>query len=102
MINDAAMIALIEAAQRGRSRASAPDFNYRVGAALRGSDGRIFTGVNVENSAYPTSVWAGVQKFSGRGVVMVTDGGKIEQTKLSGLLPGAFLPEKLLNRGEDQ
>ena len=36
----------------------APYSKYRVGAALLGTDGRVFTGVNVENSAYPTSMCA--------------------------------------------
>lgn len=51
---------LIEAARAARSRAHAPYSGYRVGAALLSTDGRIFTGVNVENSAYPTCLCAEV------------------------------------------
>jgi len=49
---------LIELANEARRRAYAPYSNYRVGAALRTKSGRIFTGVNVENAAYPSSICA--------------------------------------------
>ncbi len=35
-----------------------PYSNYPVGAALRTKSGRLFTGVNVENAAYPTTICA--------------------------------------------
>jgi len=50
--------ALIDLANRVRKNAYAPYSHYPVGAALRAKSGRIFTGVNVENAAYPTSVCA--------------------------------------------
>lgn len=49
---------LIELANEARRRAYAPYSNYPVGAALRTKTGRVFTGVNVENAAYPTSICA--------------------------------------------
>ena len=49
---------LIDLANTGRQRAYAPYSNYLVGAALRTKTGRIFTGVNVENAAYPQSMCA--------------------------------------------
>jgi cytidine deaminase len=49
---------LIELANEARKRAYAPYSNYHVGAALRTKSGRIFTGVNVENAAYPTTMCA--------------------------------------------
>ena len=49
---------LIKLANEARRRAYAPYSNYRVGAALRTKSGRIFTGVNVENAAYPTGMCA--------------------------------------------
>ena len=39
-------------------RAYAPYSDFRVGAALRSTDGNIFVGCNVENSAYPAGICA--------------------------------------------
>lgn len=50
--------ALIDLGNEARRRAYAPYSNYHVGAALRGKSGRIYTGVNVENAAYPVTVCA--------------------------------------------
>ncbi len=49
---------LIEQANEARRYAYAPYSNYPVGAALRTKSGKVFTGVNVENAAYPTSMCA--------------------------------------------
>ncbi len=49
---------LIKAATKVRKLAYAPYSHYTVGAALLGKSGRIYTGVNVENAAYPTSICA--------------------------------------------
>ena len=50
--------ALIDVANNARERAYAPYSNYRVGSALRTKTGRVFTGVNVENAAYPQTMCA--------------------------------------------
>jgi cytidine deaminase len=50
--------ALTDLAKEASRRAYAPYSNYPVGAALRTRSGRIFTGCNVENAAYPTSICA--------------------------------------------
>ena len=49
---------LIDLANEARRHAYAPYSGYTVGAALRTQSGRIFTGVNVENAAYPTTICA--------------------------------------------
>ncbi len=50
--------ALIDLANTARQRAYVPYSNYPVGSALRTKSGRIFTGVNVENAAYPQTMCA--------------------------------------------
>jgi cytidine deaminase len=49
---------LIDLANSAREHAYAPYSNYHVGAALRTKTGRLFTGVNVENAAYPHTMCA--------------------------------------------
>lgn len=43
---------LLQAARAAREFAHAPYSRFRVGAAVRSLDGRIFAGCNVENAAY--------------------------------------------------
>ena len=50
--------ALIDLANEARRRAYAPYSNYPVGAALRTKSGRLYTGVNIENAAYPHTMCA--------------------------------------------
>ena len=57
-LNDKLREELIRAAVEARGRAYVPYSNYPVGAALLTSTGKIFTGVNVENAAYPTTICA--------------------------------------------
>lgn len=49
---------LVDLANTARQRAYAPYSKYHVGAALRTKTGRIFTGVNIENAAYPHTMCA--------------------------------------------
>jgi cytidine deaminase len=49
---------LVARAVEARRRAYAPYSGYTVGAALLTTGGQIFTGVNVENAAYPDSLCA--------------------------------------------
>lgn len=58
MVTEAQRDSLITAACEARRFAYAPYSNYRVGAAILTEDGRIFTGCNVENAAYGSSMCA--------------------------------------------
>lgn len=62
---------LIEAALAARERAHAPYSGFKVGAALRAADGRIYAGCNVENAAYPEGTCA----EAGAIAAMVLGGG---------------------------
>lgn len=49
---------LIDLANKARQKAHVPYSNYHVGSALRTKSGRIYTGVNIENAAYPQTMCA--------------------------------------------
>lgn len=77
--------ALISAAQEARKHSYSPYSNYAVGAALITTNGEIYSGTNIENAAYPTSICAervaifkmvseGIQNFKAIAVV-TKDGG---------------------------
>src|SRR5436309_15757531 len=55
MISDEELIAL---AKEARELAHAPYSKFEVGSALLTSDGRIFTGCNIENSTYSLTICA--------------------------------------------
>ena len=50
--------ALIDLANTARQRAYVPYSNYPVGSVVRTKSGRLYTGVNVENAAYPQTMCA--------------------------------------------
>lgn len=58
MIKKEEQQALIDLANEARRRAYVPYSKYPVGAALRTKSGRLYTGVNVENAAYPHTMCA--------------------------------------------
>ena len=48
----------MEAARKARSHAYSPYSGVKIGAAVLSSDGRVFTGANIENSSYGLSCCA--------------------------------------------
>jgi cytidine deaminase len=52
------MTEIVARAEEVAANAYAPYSEYRVGAVVRTADGREFTGVNVENAAYPLGLCA--------------------------------------------
>ena len=49
---------LVERAIEAAAQSYSPYSKYKVGAAVRTRDGEVFTGVNVENAAYPLGLCA--------------------------------------------
>ena len=73
--------ALITAATDARKKAYAPYSGFKVGAALLDENGRIHTGQNVENAAYPNGICAETVAIA----MMVQQGGtKIIKIAVSG------------------
>ena len=58
MLTDDLRQDLIQRAIEARRWAYAPYSNYPVGAALLADSGRVYSGVNIENAAYPTGICA--------------------------------------------
>jgi cytidine deaminase len=61
---------LIAAAQTAMEKAYAPYSSFPVGAAVRGANGRVYAGCNVENASYPQGCCAEAGAIS----AMVLDG----------------------------
>ena len=55
---EASVKELFDAACAARERSYSPYSNYKVGAAIRTTDGEVFAACNVENAAFPEGVCA--------------------------------------------
>ena len=58
MVSEEQKNELLKAACEARNHSYAPYSNYHVGAAILTEDGRIFTGVNVENASHSLAICA--------------------------------------------
>lgn len=77
---------LLELAAKAREKAYAPYSGFRVGAALLGKSGKIYTGCNVENAAYTptncaerTAVFKAVSEGEKEFAAIAIVGGKGEE-----------------------
>lgn len=64
--------ALFKAAEAIRARAYAPYSRFSVGAAILADDGRIYSGCNIENAAYPVGNCAEASAIA----AMIAGGGR--------------------------
>ncbi len=62
--------AMLDLARRAMDRAHAPYSKFHVGAVVRGANGRLYAGCNVENAAYPQGCCAEASAIS----AMIVDG----------------------------
>lgn len=80
-LDDPVLDRLLEAAVAMRAYAYAPYSGFAVGAALLTPDGRIHTGANVENAAYPVGQCA---EASAIGAMIASGGHRIVAAAVSG------------------
>ncbi len=62
--------AMLDLARRAMDQAYAPYSKFPVGAVVRGANGRLYAGCNVENAAYPQGCCAEASAIS----AMIVDG----------------------------
>ncbi len=76
---------LFEAAKAAMAFSHSPYSQFPVGAALRADDGRIYTGANIENIAYPEGLCAEATAIAN----MIMGGGKciVEVAVIAGKQP---------------
>lgn len=77
---------LFEEARQAQAKAYARYSGYKVGAALRAASGRIYTGCNIENAAYPMS-----QCAEANAIAAMVMGGDREIAEVAVIGPGPVL-----------
>ncbi len=65
--------AMLDLARRAMDQAYAPYSKFPVGAVVRGANGRLYAGCNVENAAYPQGCCAEASAIS----AMIVDGERL-------------------------
>jgi cytidine deaminase len=83
---------LLDAAREAAKYSYSPYSKFRVGAALRTRDGKIFTGTNVENASYSMTMCAervAIFKAVSEGNSSITDLAIVSDTKKSTFPCGA-------------
>ena len=65
--------AMLDLARRAMDQAYAPYSKFQVGAVVRGANGRLYAGCNVENAAYPQGCCAEASAIS----AMIVDGERL-------------------------
>ncbi|MDA4121257.1 MAG: cytidine deaminase [Thaumarchaeota archaeon] len=112
MTSNGSFKSLIEAARKARSYAYSPYSGVKIGAAVLTSDGRIFSGTNIENSSYGlsccaerTAIFKAVSEGARKITIMAVIGKSDEFTRPCGACRQVmveFNPRlKVLRRGED-
>jgi cytidine deaminase len=81
--------ALFKAAEAIRARAYAPYSKFSVGAAILADDGKIYSGCNIENAAYPVGEASAIAAMIAGGAkritrIYVTGPGKVPVTPCGG------------------
>ena len=83
-------------------RSYSPYSSYPVGAALHSTDGRIFTGCNIENASFGltncaerTAVFKAVSEGATSLRILITWEDHTEEKLLSELLPESFGPHSM-------
>ncbi|MCK4868302.1 MAG: cytidine deaminase [Alphaproteobacteria bacterium] len=81
--------AMFELAREAMAKAHAPYSRFRVGAVVKGANGRLYAGCNVENAAYPEGCCAETSAIA----AMVMDGeAKIAEVLVMGGGEGLVTP----------